>query len=154
MIKRVLIMSASALIALGLTTFVASPAAYASTACTGKGCDGLDPTQSNHNGNTCSSSATSSLTQPALGGTIELRYGPNCGTNWNRFTPGDNDSYQIWVTRNSDGVWAGTGLYHTYQFSNANGVAHYSDQVYRTGAGGTSVCVDDLTFGARACFTA
>lgn len=124
------------------------------TACSGTGCSGLDPTQSysSANGAECSSGATAPLSESALGGTLQLRWGPNCQTNWARFTPGDNDKYQIWVTNLTTGVWAGTGLYNTYVFSNANGVAHYSDQVY-TGPAPASVCVDDLTAGARACLS-
>jgi hypothetical protein len=52
-------------------------------------------------------------------------------TNWTRFTPANNDQYEIWVVRMSNpAVIAGNGVGQRYIFSNGQGVAHYSDQVY------------------------
>lgn len=130
---------------------LASTAASAGTGfgCLGNTCNGLDPANSfNQNSLTeCSSGATDVADLPhgesALGGLLELRWGPNCGTNWTRFTPGSNDTYEIWVTRLSDGVWAGTGLSNPYTFSNGKGVIHYGDQVYVPG--NAAACVRDVT---------
>lgn len=140
----------SAALPLGLGLAVAGTAyAGTGTACSGNSCNGLDPTQSFNSGTgaECSSGAFNVADLPngesALGGLLELRWGPNCGTNWTRFTPGNNDTYEIWVTRLSDGVWAGTGLFNPYIFSGARGVSHYSDQVYIPG--NAAACVRDIT---------
>lgn len=119
--------------------FVASPARAAS--CSGNGCNGLDPIATG-----CATSVSTTQSGGAFGGTLEIRRG-NCTTKWARFTPANNHTYQIWVTRVSDGVWAGNGLYNTYVFSGTG--AHYGDQVY--GSGTASACVDDLTVGGRVC---
>ncbi len=128
----------------------AATAAYAGTGagCLQNSCNGLDPTQSfsQNTGAECSSGASNVSDLPngeqALGGLLELRWGPNCGTNWTRFTPGNGDTYEIWVTRLSDGVWAGSGLNNPYVFS-GKGVAHFSDQVYIPG--NAAACVRDIT---------
>src|SRR5262249_38106042 len=82
----------------GLLT--AAPA-FAATGCLHETCSGLDPTQSvnQSTGATCSAGATTPLSSGAFGGTLQLRWGPNCETNWTRFTPADNGQYEIWVTR-------------------------------------------------------
>src|SRR5947209_5479354 len=97
----------------------AAPASAAS-GCLQNTCNGLDPTQSiNQNtGGLCSAGATAPLSQSVFGGTnnLQLRWGPNCQVNWTRFTPADGGRYEIWVTRLSDGVWAGDGLSRAYVF--------------------------------------
>jgi hypothetical protein len=69
---------------------------------------------------------------PPFGGTLRLRWGPNCETNWTKFTPADNNPYQIEVTRLADGVSVGDG-YNPYQFSSGSGVVHWTDQIYSPG---------------------
>jgi hypothetical protein len=146
------ITAASALGAfLSLGTIFTTTNAYAGTGtgCSGHGCDGLDPTQSYNSatGKECSSGAADVADLPngvaALGGHLELRWGPNCSTNWARFTPGDNDLYALWVVNISAGEWAGTGIDNDYVFSNARGITEYTDQLYVPGAAG--VCIEDLT---------
>lgn len=140
---------------LALGTLLGVSPAYAGTGlgCYQDSCNGLDPTGSynQRTGYECSSGAYDVWSGPALGGTLRLTWGPNCSTNWTRFTPGNSDQYEIWVTRLSDGVWAGTGLYHTYTFSNGSGVIHYSDQVYSPGA--ASACVKDDRTGQEYCYS-
>ncbi len=146
-IKTKLASGLAAAAALVVTFGIGATAASAGTGtpCLQNSCNGLDPTQSYNQstGVECSSGASTVHSIPALGGTLDLRWGPNCQTNWARFTPGNNDTYEIWVTRLSDGVWAGSGLYNPYIFSNAKGVAHYSDQVYSPGP--AAACVRDIT---------
>jgi hypothetical protein len=129
------------------------------TPCAQNTCSFLDPTVTYLQGTNpkafCSAGAqdVSDLPkgEPALGGLLELRYGPNCGTNWTRFTPGNNDKYEIWVTRLSDGQWAGTGFENPDTFSNQSGVANYSDQMYSPGP--AAACVRDVTTGSpNVCF--
>ena len=148
--KRLIVLGGGLAPAAGLLG-VAAPSASAATAvsgtaCSGTSCDGLDPTASYTSSGECGSGASTVHSEAALGGTLELRYGPNCGTNWTRFTPGNNDTYEIWVTNLDSGVWAGTGLYHAYTFSNSAGVPNYSDQVYSPGP--AAACVLDVTTGA------
>ncbi len=140
------------IMAVGLPlSLAATTAAYAGTGagCLQNTCNGLDPAKSfNQNtGRECSSGASnvSDLPkgEPALGGLLELRWGPNCGTNWTRYTPGNNDIYEIWVIRLSDGVWAGTGLDNADTFANKKGISQYSDQVYIPG--NAEACVADVT---------
>ncbi|MEV4254097.1 DUF2690 domain-containing protein [Spirillospora sp. NPDC049652] len=113
-----------------------TPSAQAAT-CSGNGCNGTDPVSTG-----CSNNSTAPLQGNGLGGHLELRWGPTCSTNWARFTPGNGDVYEIWVTRRSDGAWAGYGMYVTYKFSGA-GVPNYSDQIYSPGS--ASACVRDIT---------
>lgn len=101
-----------------------------------------------YTGNECSGSATTPLAKNEPVGYLELRWGPNCSVNWTRFTPNNNDKYQIWVTNINTGVWAGTGLYHSYQFSNSAGVSRFSDQVYAPDPEPASACVEDMTTGS------
>lgn len=112
------------------------------TPCYQHSCDGLDPTLSYLNGTNpkafCSDGAGDASDLPdgvrvLGGGLLELRWGPNCQTNWTRFTPANNDEYWIWVL-SSSGVTAGTGTDNPYDFSNARGVAHFGDQVWSQGA--------------------
>ncbi len=120
---------------------VASPALAAS--CSANSCNGSDPINTG-----CATTASSPLSQGAFGGTLELRAG-NCDTNWARFNAVNNHTYRIWVTRLSDGVWAGNGLNQPYVFTGVG--SHYGDQVFSPGP--ASACVDDLTAGGRVCVT-
>lgn len=122
------------------------------TACTGGRCSGLDPNASfnSSTGAECGGNATSPRSASAFGGSLELRWGPNCQVNWTRFTPANNHRYQIWVTNQTTGVWAGDGLYKDHIFTGRSGVAEYSDQVW-AGPDPASACVDDLTAGGRTC---
>lgn len=154
--KRWLGVVAGLMVAFG-SVLVVAPAAHAvtGTSCTGTGCDGLDPTVSfNPSKGECSAGARNVDDLPngerAFGGLLELRFGPNCTTNWTRFTPADNGTYEIWVTRLSDGVFAGTGKGNFYVFSGANGVGHFSDQVYSPGP--AQACVFSDSFGTAICF--
>jgi hypothetical protein len=135
----------------------AAPSALAVTgrSCSGNTCNGLDPNLSYTSSGECGTGAMDAADLPhgeyALGGLLELRWGPNCGTNWTRFTPADNDMYEITIMRLSDRAWAGTGMYNGYFFSNAKGVSHYSDQIYVPG--NAEACVFDVTTNAGpACF--
>jgi hypothetical protein len=144
-------------VSLVLGTLTTAQAAYAGTGagCLGNTCSGLDSTQS-FNQNTkaeCSSGASDSADLPngtnVLGGLLELRWGPNCQTNWARFTPGNSDTYYLEVENNSR-VWAGTGLYHLDIFSGKKGISQYSDQVYSPGPAAT--CIYDYTTGGNYCY--
>ncbi len=154
------LVAASVFAAVPAISLSAATAAYArtGTACYGNGisalgvsqCNGLDPAVSYNfsSGGECSSGATTLLHEQILGGTLELRWGPNCATNWARFTPSNGDEYAIWVTNTSTGVWAGTGLYKTYVWSGQSGISHYSDQVFAPDPQPASACVQDITKGA------
>lgn len=146
--RKIIGFLAAAVIATAPAVGLMATTAYAGTGtpCSGTNCSGLDPTNSYNSstGAECSGSASTVLSANELGGFLELRWGPNCQTNWTRFTPGNNDKYQIWVTNISTGVWAGTGLSHSYMFMNQAGVSHFSDQVY-TGPAPAAACVEDMT---------
>lgn len=143
MSRRRLVGVAGALVmAIGSMAAVASTASAAS--CSGNGCNGLDPVATG-----CSNGSYTVLSGRYAGGLLELRWGPDCQTNWARFTPADNATYSIWVTRLSDGEWAGDGLEHVYTFSNGSGVAHYSDQIYSPGP--ASACVQSPQHGGQYC---
>jgi len=115
-------------------------------------CDGFDPSGSfnSSTGANCSAGAWTVHSEPALGGTLELRWGPNCQTNWTRFTPGNSDEYELWVTRLDDGVWAGTGVYSGYYVGNIAGKSAFTDQVYSPGP--AAACVADVTRGGQVCY--
>jgi hypothetical protein len=68
---------------------------------------------------------------------------------WTRFTPGNNDTYWIWIV-SSDGSWAGTGSDTFDQFSGQKGVGNYSDQVYSPGDAVAYVL--DVSTDQEACF--
>jgi len=145
------VMAASLPIGLLGTSAVQASVAPSPTACSQNSCSFKDPTltylQNTNPRAFCNAGAQDVSDLPngesALGGLLELRYGPNCGTNWTRFTPGNNDKYEIWVTRLSDGQWAGTGFETPFIFSNDSGVPAYSDQVYSPGP--AAACVRDIT---------
>jgi hypothetical protein len=132
-----------ALVVAALGVAVTSSPSYAAS-CSGYGCDGTDPSATG-----CSVSSSTILTTHYAGGLLELRWGPNCQTNWARFTAADNATYSVWVTRLSDGVWAGNGLYNPLTFSNNQGNGAYTDQVYSPGA--ASACVQSPQHGGQTC---
>lgn len=151
MVKRGIIAVVVGLLLTGGSLLATSPA-YAVpidfTPCFHDSCNGKDPgyTYNPQTGAVCSSGAYNVLSRNVYNGstfegTLQLRWGPNCGTNWTRFIPATNHAYRIWVTRLSDGVWAGDGLYNTYAFSNGSGGVYYSDQVYSPGP--AQACVQD-----------
>jgi hypothetical protein len=154
--KKLAMAAAVVVAAAPLVILTSASNAYAGTgtACSGTSCSGLDPTASFSSGTgaECSGSSTTPLAGSAFGGTLQLRWGPNCQVNWGRFTPANNDKYQMFVTNETTGVWAGTGLFNPFIFSNGSGVAHFSDQVF-TGNDPASVCLDDLTKGGRVCLS-
>lgn len=126
------------------------------TPCSQHSCDGLDPTLSyllrSNPRAFCSAGARNVSDLPGGkrvlgGGLLEMRWGPNCQTNWTRFTSANNDKYKILIV-SSDGTLAGNGLNNGYTFSGAKGVAHYSDQVWSPGPAGAYVY--DLTTGQEA----
>jgi hypothetical protein len=107
--------------------------------CSGSVCDNLDPTASfsSSTGAYCSANATtaSGASISADGGTLEMRWGPNCSVNWARFTPSSSGHiYYIWVGRQSPGFNA-----YGYEFTGTAGVQYFSNQVYAPGP--AQVCV-------------
>ena len=140
---------------LGVLAVAQAASAGTGAECLGNSCSGLDPTHSfNQNtGAECSSGASDPADLPngirVLGGLLELRWGPDCQTNWARFTPGNNDAYDLFV-RNKSGVWAGTGLGQTDFFIGDKGVSQYSDQVYSPGP--AAACIIDDTTAASYCY--
>jgi hypothetical protein len=158
--KRLVVGSIAAVgLSLGLLGGLGITAAHASvypahTPCSGNSCDYLDPgfsyQQYTNPPAYCSGGAGDSTDLPngawVLGGLLELRWGPNCQTNWTRFTPGndDHDFYSIWVQRDKDGATAG------YDFGQAPGVSQHTDQLYIPGP--ATACVHDHTLGEIACF--
>jgi len=119
-VASALMLVAGAMAATMPTTFAAN--------CTGDGCNGVDPYTAQ-----CASGSYDVLTGYFVGGLLELRWSPTCQTNWTRFTPANNEGYEIWVTRLSDGVFAGNGLWYSYFFTNGSGVLHWGDMVYSPG---------------------
>jgi hypothetical protein len=105
--------------------------------CSGYVCDNLDPTASldSSSGAFCSGSGSTVTSMSADGGTLEMRWGPNCSVNWARFTPSSSGAiYYIWVARQSPALNA-----YGYQFTGTAGVPVFSNQVYAPGA--AHVCV-------------
>lgn len=117
--------------------------------CDRNSCSGLDPTLSYEVGSNpkafCADGAYTAYQVQALGGTLELRWGPNCQTNWIRFTPSDNDTYEMGLygtdANGNFTAFAGDGLNNTYTFKGAS----YSDQVWSPGP--ADPCIADDTVG-------
>jgi len=138
---------------IGLTAASPAYAAVSGTGCAGNGfltipsCSGLDPLHSYNflNGHECSSGAYTVLARHVLGGYLELRWGPYCQTNWTRFTPGNNDEYEIMAVNATTGVWAGSGRYNYYIWSHQAGIIHYTDQVFAPDPQPAHGCVRDIT---------
>jgi Protein of unknown function (DUF2690) len=160
-IKRIIVAAVAGILFAAGSVLTTSPA-YAGpvdfTPCYHDSCNGKDPgyTYNSHTGAVCSSGAYNVLSsniyyQSTFEGTLQLRWGPNCGTNWTRFLPATNREYQIWVTRLSDGLFAGHGLYQTYMFSGGSGGVYYSDQVYSPGP--AQACVQDDSVGQYWCLS-
>jgi hypothetical protein len=158
--RRWLAMIGGSSILLG-SILAAAPAAQAGTGirCFGDTCNGEDPANSfnQYSGTECSSGAWTVHSEQAqdVGGTLELRWGPSCQTNWVRYTPDNNDQYEIWVVRMSKppapAVIAGSGVGQRYIFSGGQGVAHWSDQVYSPDDP-AAVCVIDDTMWVSTCY--
>jgi hypothetical protein len=160
--KRLVVAIVSAVgLSLGLLGMLGPTAAHAATlidqpqACYQYSCDGLDPSFSFEVNTSphayCADGSSPVYGVNILGGYLELRWGPNCQTNWARFTPGDNDLYHLYVERDDNPpAIAGNGLGRDYIFSGAQGVTQYTDQVYSPGP--ARLCVDDVTFQASACY--
>jgi hypothetical protein len=136
--------------------FVPAAQAGTGTACSGNQCSGKDPTQTFEpiSGAECSSGAVDTADYPfgksVFGGTLELRWGPNCMTNWTRFRPANNGKYDIWVANCTTGEFAGNGPFNFYTFS--GGGTHYSDQVY-AGNEPAQACVYSYTDNIDDCIT-
>lgn len=159
--KRLVVGSIAAVgLSLGLLGGLGITAAHASvypapTPCSGNSCDYKDPGFTYQQGTNppayCSDGAGDTTDLPngawVLGGLLELRWGPNCQTNWTRFTPGDNDFYIISVQRDGD-----PANIARYQFGQASGVAQHTDQLYAPYPILVTACVTDTNFGDRACF--
>jgi Protein of unknown function (DUF2690) len=149
MIKRsVVAVVASVLLAAG-SMLVVSPA-YAGgggPTCYHEACTGQDPVQTG-----CSSGAYTVLSGPALGGTLKLRWGPNCETNWTQFTlpPANYHTYQIWVMRWSDGLVIGNG-HQTLSVYNSQGGTYYTDQIWSPGP--AEACVYDNNAYTQVCIS-
>jgi len=112
---RLFLYSAALLVALLATTVslgVQGTAAYAhatgqasyQATCSGDGCDNVDPEQAG-----CANGAYTVTSADASSATIQLRYSPDCGTNWGRVVSkgNNNDIYLVLVER-ADGVSYGT----------------------------------------------
>ncbi|GAC1426660.1 MAG: hypothetical protein NVS4B1_15230 [Ktedonobacteraceae bacterium] len=112
---RLFLYSTAILIALLATTVslsIQGTAAYAHTGqratfnatCSGEGCDNVDPLQSG-----CAVGAYTVTFVATSTAEIQLRYSPNCGTNWGRVVSlvDNSDIYLVLVER-IDGVSYGT----------------------------------------------
>lgn len=119
-----------------LAPVVAAKPALAATACFQYTCDNTDPptTYNQNTGVTCSNGAYTVAPKAggriqADGGTLELRWGPPCSTNWARFTPNSSGTfYYIWAGRQNPG-------YNVpgYEFQGVAGVGFYSNELYSPG---------------------
>lgn len=86
---------------------------------------------SSQTGQECDTGASTVMggTVAGDGGTLELRWGPDCSVNWARFTPnGSGTWYYLWVGRQNPG-------YNVpgYEFQGSAEVQYYSNQVYSPG---------------------
>lgn len=61
------------------------------------------------------------------GGTLQLRWGPNCQTNWARLVPSNSLTHRIWVERQLSNFFS---VGNKFQFSVPAGVPAWSDQLY------------------------
>jgi hypothetical protein len=113
-----------------------SASAGTGTGCYQNSCNNLDPTKSynSHTGQECTTGDYTVHSIPAFGGTLDLRWGPDCTVNWTRFTPSQgNTYYQIWTVRESDNYAT------TYEFLGQAGVGYYDNEVYIPGNAGACV---------------
>lgn len=106
-----------------------TPAPPGPKKCSGTGCDNLDPTQSlDASGAACATNATTSTggSMAADGGTLELRWGPNCMVNWARFTPGASGTkFRIWASRQAPAFDT-----DKYEFTATARLEEFSNEVY------------------------
>jgi len=118
--------------------------------CQGQICDGHDPALTYVSGSDprvyCNTGSYTADELKIFGGLLELRWGPHCSTNWVRFTPSNNDTYEIGLYGSGPGAdtvdIVGDGVGHLYRFS-GQGIAFHSDQIYSPGP--ASPCIDDVT---------
>ena len=132
---------------LAATAPVAAPAAQAAnpTPCSIYSCDRTEPTTTaNGEGDLCSAGATTVAHRSAFGGLLEQRWGPNCGTNWTRFTPENSDRYGIYVVNEKDGEVAGAGNTSQPFYFSGYQVTAWTSQVYADHMPAAS-CVFDVT---------
>ena len=122
---------------LGVTVFMASRTAFASTtqvkhsehaasvsttrhvqvSCSGNGCNGQNPVTSG-----CDAGAKTIQTAVFSNSYVELRYSPTCGTNWGRVTSKVGPTYLVIRTQRIDGL--------TYTFAGGNFNYAFSAMVY------------------------
>ncbi len=113
--NRLFLYSAAILVALLATTLslsVQGTAAYAHTTrqasyqvtCSGDGCDNLDPEQTG-----CANGAYTVTSVATPEEVIQMRYSPQCGTNWSRVeSKGNNNDVYLVLIQRIDGVAYGT----------------------------------------------
>ncbi len=68
----------------------------------------------------------------AYGGTLEMRWGPDCSVNWTRYTVGTNSQdytgSHFWIS-----IESSSGVTSYYNFTGQNGVTYYGNEVYSPG---------------------
>lgn len=90
---------------------------HAQVACSGEGCDGLDPAVTG-----CAADAYTVQTAVFSNSYVELRYSPTCKTNWGRVTSKVGPTFLEIRIQRVDGL--------TYTFSGGNYNYAYSAMVY------------------------
>lgn len=101
----------------GVSRISASTAQQLLPTCSGNGCNNLDPISTD-----CANDAITVSTVTFRTGIIQLRYSPNCGTNWGRVLSTIGNT-QLWVSiRRDDGrfyftVGSGTRLWSPMVFA-------------------------------------
>jgi len=138
MIRRVALALATAILPLTLLVFSVVPAsAGTGTPCYQSSCNGLDPTTSynRYTGYECNSGASpvpGGSIANVYGGTLEMRWGPDCSVNWTRYTVGTHDQSYVgahfWIS-----IESSTGVTSYYHFTGQNGVTYYGNEVYSPG---------------------
>ena len=107
-----------------VTLTTAQPAAAAT--CSGTGCNNTDPYATG-----CGSGdyVVHSAADRVYGGTLQLWYGPNCGTNWTRYDSPNTIQHYIWVVQQ---IYYNHNYYYTssdeFGFKYAGWT--WSDQIY------------------------
>src|SRR5215471_9809212 len=82
-------------IPMGTATVLAAQPAAAAT-CSGTGCNDTDPYAT---GCSYNNYEVHGAADPVYGGTLELWYGPSCGTNWTRYDSPNTIQHYIWVVQ-------------------------------------------------------
>ena len=131
---------------------VAAPAAQADTPtfCYQLTCDRTEPTTTANyfSEKSCSAGAWTVLSALAFGGLLEQRWGPNCETNWTRFTPADSDEYGIYVVNMRNGSIAGAGSTEQPFYFSGFERAGWTSQVFALNMPALS-CVWDVTTNSK-----